>query len=165
MKFYLSFDNGVSGSLTVMDGEGKAKFVQIPVKKELDYTKAKKYLNRIDHKKLYAFILNEIGAADKSDRILALIERPMVNPRRWQASVSAIRADESVKCLLENLEIPYMYLDSKEWQKEMLPSGLEKEELKTASLSVGTRLFPHIQSKHKDRDSLLMAEYARRKGL
>ena len=39
-----------------------------------------------------------------------------------------------------------MYIDSKEWQKELLPSGCKGEELKTASRDIGCRLFP----KYKD---------------
>jgi hypothetical protein len=59
-----------------------------------------------------------------------------------------------------------MYCDSKDWQKDMLPRGCKKEELKTASLDIGKRLFPSIDWKgFKDADSLLMAEWARRKGL
>ena len=61
----------------------------------------------------------------------------------------------------------HIYVDSKEWQKVMLPKGVKgSEELKKSSLDIGNRLFPQFEeNKHKDRDSLLMAEWARRNNL
>ena len=51
-------------------------------------------------------------------------------------------------------------------QKDMLPKGCKGEELKKASLDIGNRLFPSFKTvKHPDRDGLLIAEWARRKGL
>ncbi|MHC4574386.1 MAG: hypothetical protein ACYS76_09695 [Planctomycetota bacterium] len=50
----------------------------------------------------------------------------------------------------------------------MLPKGCKKEELKKASIDIGCRLFPYHKEqiiKHKDADSLLIAEWARRKNL
>jgi hypothetical protein len=59
-----------------------------------------------------------------------------------------------------------IYVDSKDWQKEMLPKGTQGEELKKASLDISNRLFPmYADFKHPDRDGLLIAEYARRKNL
>ena len=46
----------------------------------------------------------------------------------------------------------------------MLPSGLKGQELKKASKEIGLMLFPNAQ-KMADYDSLLMAEWARRKNL
>lgn len=48
----------------------------------------------------------------------------------------------------------------------LLPKGISGEELKKASLDIGGRLFPQFKEyNHPDRDSLLIAEYARRKNL
>lgn len=78
--------------------------------------------------------------------------------------MSAIRALEATLTVLEFLKIPYAFCDSKEWQRELLPKGLRKEELKTASLQVGKRLFPSVNfDGFKDADGLLIAEYCRRK--
>ena len=90
----------------------------------------------------------------------------MVNPKRWAASVSAIRALEATLIIVELLEIPYIYVDSKEWQRELLPKGCKGDALKTASKDIGCRLFPQHKEliiKHKDADGILMAEYCRRK--
>lgn len=90
----------------------------------------------------------------------------MVNPGRFKATVSALRALEATQIVLEALKVPYQWIDSKEWQKAMLPAGLEKEELKTASTQICKRLFPSVFIKHDgDGDSLLIAEYLRRQNV
>lgn len=65
--------------------------------------------------------------------------------------------------------IRFMFIDSKEWQKELLlPKGTSgSEELKKASLDIEGLVFilSPKDVKHKDRDGILIAEYARRKNL
>ena len=46
-----------------------------------------------------------------------LLERPMVNPTRFQATASALRALEATLNVVELLKFSYSYCDSKEWQK------------------------------------------------
>jgi len=66
---------------------------------------------------------------------------------------------------LEDAQWPYEYIDSKEWQKVLLPKGIKgSDELKKASLDIGKRMFPTLKIK-KDADGLLIAEYLRRKYL
>lgn len=161
-KAYIGIDNGVSGSIGIINGIHIHVF-KTPIRKVLNYTKAKQWLNRIDGIALRKiFHLAPMGT-------FCLVERPMVNPGRFKATVSALRALEATLIILEDLDIPYQYIDSKEWQKELLPSGLKgPEELKPASAEVACRLFPHLGEqirKHKDGDGILIAEYARRKGL
>jgi len=154
---FIGIDNGVSGSIGIIYGEGYYLYAPIPVKRELNYTKTKKWIHRIDINKL------RILLPTSKPEILVGLERPMVNPGRFQATASALRALESTLILLEELEFPYRYLDSKEWQKSLLPKDLKGEELKEASLSIGKRLFPSIDFKgFKDADGLLIAEYLRR---
>ena len=158
MKNYLGIDNGVTGSIGIIL-DNQYFYFKTPIKKELSYTKTKQWLNRIDFDRLKKdlSILNIH---------LAIMERPMINPLRWKASMSAMRALEATQIALEQLKIPYQWLDSKEWQKAMLPAGLEKEELKEASLQIGKRLFPNIKwDDFDDADGILIAEYARRKSL
>ena len=77
----------------------------------------------------------------------------------------AVRAFEATIVALEQLHIPYQYIDSKEWQKALLPKGCKGKELKKASHDIATRLFPVITlKKNEDADGLLIAEYAKRKG-
>jgi len=160
MKTIIGIDNGVTGSIAILTGE-KTFYYKTPVSLVQDYTKTKKNINRIDFiKMLNCFKMHS------SSSIIAIIERPMVNPGRFQATASALRSLEATLICLEMIGIPYQFIDSKEWQKEMLPAGLKKEELKKASMDIGIRLFPDCKEgimKQKDADSLLIAEYSRRK--
>ena len=153
---YIGIDNGVTGTIGIIN-ESRIMISKVPVRKVLNYTKAKQFLNRIDSNGLYELLVNF------STNSFCFIERPMINPKRWKASVSAIRALEATIVILERIAIPYQFIDSRKWQKELLPSGLKKEELKEASLDVGKRLFPDIDfTGFRDADGLLIAEYCRR---
>jgi hypothetical protein len=77
--------------------------------------------------------------------------------------LSAVRALEATLIAVEQHQFRYEYIDSKEWQKELLPKNIKgSDELKSASLDVGKRMFPELNIK-KDADGLLIAEYLRRK--
>lgn len=156
-RTYVGIDNGVTGAVGVIS-DSIAIWFQMPVRKELNYTKKKAFISRVDRLKLKDY-LRDCAAQD----VMAHIERPMVNPGRFMATLSAMRALEATLGVLEDLGIPYQYVDSKEWQKAMLPSGLKGDELKKASLEVGRRLWPHIDFK-PDADAMLIAEALRRKG-
>ena len=152
MRTFIGIDNGVSGAITVLDDSNTVLLhINTPVKRCLNYTKKKAFMNRVDFPKLKA-VLECVG-----DDPFCMIERPMVNPTRFNATISAIRCLEATEILLEELQIPYEFIDSKAWQKALLPAGLVKEELKIAADSVGKRLFPRI--KIVNADSLLIAEY------
>lgn len=155
---YLGIDNGVTGSIGIIT-ETEHHYFKTPVKRELSYTKTAQWLNRVDFEAVKS-------ALSKYHIDLAVIERPMVNPGRFKATMSAMRCLEATQIILETLKIPYQWIDSKEWQKAMLPTGLEKEQLKEASLQIGRRLFPDIDwDKFDDADGILIAEYARRKNI
>lgn len=155
-RAFIGIDNGVSGSIGIVFENGTYQFHTTPTKKELNYTKAKAYITRIKPVELTE-MLSVAGAGS-----MVMIERPMVNPTRFQASVSAIRCFEATITVLETLGLPYECIDSKKWQKELLPTGTSGEELKTASMDVGNRLYPEAKAvKHTDRDGMLIAHYCR----
>lgn len=166
MKTYIGIDNGVTGTISILSDDG-IEHCPTPIRRELSYTKKKQYITRIDYTELLVLFSNIID----EDGIFCLIERPMINPMRWKASMSAIRALETTLIVLEETDIPYQYIDSKEWQNEFLPSGIVKNKklkgskkshlLKKAAVDIAKRLFPKIKT--KDADSLLIAEYAKRK--
>lgn len=162
-KMYIGIDNGVTGRVSILEGSTCVYHGPTPIKNCLNYTKEKQNLNRVDVVKLEELLKEFMDmATTKKIEVLCILERPMVNPTRWKASVSAIRALEATLTVLERLNVPYQYEDSKSWQKMMLPTGLQKTELKIAANEVAKRLFPKIKT--NDADSLIMAEYARRKG-
>ena len=156
----IGIDNGVSGSIAILNESG-AKWFPTPVKRDLNYTKKKAWLNRIDTVALAACLYPYKDSVE-----ICGLERPMINPMRWNASVSAIRALEATLIVLEGLHIPFRYLDSREWQKAMLPSGLKgAEELKEAADAVCHRMFPSVEIRKGGGDSLLMAAWLKDKGI
>jgi len=161
---FIGIDNGVSGTIGIVYNNLSipASIIKTPTFSCLDYTKSKKNITRIDTEKLKAHL--EI-VSYKSEIIQIAIERPMVNPGRFVATGSALRALEATLIVIEGMQIPYKFIDSKEWQKKMLPAGLEKAELKSASKGIALRLFPKLNEllKHlPDADGLLIAEYLRK---
>jgi hypothetical protein len=155
---YIGIDNGITGSIGIIHEEG-SQFFHTPTKKELSYTKAKKWIERIDW-----IELKRILAQGDKVKMVGL-ERPLVDSTKFAATQSAMRSLEATLIILESLKLPYEYLDSKEWQKAMLPDGVKgTPELKKASLDIGKRLFPeHADEYKKDADGILIAEYVRRK--
>ena len=159
-RTYLGIDNGVSGTLAILSTvNGLLYHGPMPVRKELSYTKEKKNISRVMTIALHALLESYVP---KNHPCFAIIERPMVNPQRFTASLSAVRALEATLIVLEQLAIPHQYIDSREWQKAMLPTGLKGDALKPGAVDVARRLFPTTAT--KDADSILIAEYARRKG-
>ena len=161
-RIYVGIDNGVTGTIGIVGDDIQPQIHHTPVKKEQDYTKAKNIVSRLDCNGLME-ILNQFNKND----IHVVCERPMINPTRWKASMSAIRCWEAQLIILEVLGVPHQFIDSKEWQKELLPKGIKgADEQKKASKDIGKRLFPQFADfKHSDFDGLLIAEYARRKNL
>ena len=165
MKTYIGIDNGVSGSIAIIETDGAiVELYKTPTVKQQSYTKKKQNISRLN-----AITFDGIIKYFEHKPTLCIIERPMVNPTMFKSTMSAVRCLEATIVLLERRCIPYMYIDSKQWQKELLPSGCKgKEQLKKASLDIGCRLFPHLKTeieKQKDADGLLIAEWARRNNL
>lgn len=163
-KIYIGIDNGVSGTISFI-ADDKVTFLKTPVKKEQSYTKTKQNISRLKIMDFVAMLSRYV----KGRKCIAVIERPMINPTKFKASISAARCLEATIVGLEMYDIPYQYCDSKQWQKELLPSGIKgSPELKKASADIGTRLFPEHEEliqKHGDADGLLIAEWARRMNL
>jgi hypothetical protein len=158
---FIGIDNGVSGTIGVTGT--RCDFFKTPVKKVLKYTKKEAYVNRVDVNNLKQIFKTTIKGINK-ENVLVGLERPMINNTRFTASMSAIRCWEAMLIVIESLDLPYVFIDSKEWQKSLLPSGIKGSTyLKQASLQVGNRLYPQFKShKHEDRDGLLISEYLRK---
>jgi hypothetical protein len=153
----IGIDNGVTGAIAVLSSD-HSFLKAMPVTKSIDYTKKVKYVSRVNHLELFGLLNGLQGRA--------YLERPMVNPGRFAATASALRAFEATLIVLEQCGISYQFIDSKEWQKALLPDGLKGPQLKEASLLKAIQLFPHLEKeirKQKDGDALLIAEYARLK--
>lgn len=164
MKIRIGIDNGVSGSIGIIEQDGTSDFHTMKqfTHKEQDYTKRKKGITRLKAQVLHQYLYRYVG-----DDVKVLIERPMVNPKHFNTTVCAVRIMEATMNVLELLKFGYEFIDSREWQKELLPQGTKgSSNLKKASLDVGSKLFPHFRTRfktQKDADGMLIAEYCRRK--
>ena len=160
-KHFVGIDNGVTGSVGIITIHGAVQssaFFSTPVIKCPSYTKKIQYIHRIDYDKLMASL--PVG------NVICLMERPMINSSAFTATLSAARALEATIIALEMLNIPFDYIDSKEWQSEFISSAvMGHDAMKEASKQIGLKLFPNNAgyiNKHGDADGLLIAEYARR---
>ena len=160
-KIYVGLDNGTTATIGFVGDSIEPKTMKVPIKKELNYQKEKHNISRLN---VSGFI--DLFSGLNKENIIVVMERPMVNPTRFTSTACALRCFEAELVAIEMMGLKHMYINSKEWQKDLLPKGCKGEELKKASLDIGNRLFPQFEElKHPDRDGLLIAEYARRKNL
>jgi len=177
---YIGIDNGVTGSVCVLDERGRLLFYgPTPVEKRQNYTKKKCMFNRVVGRQLAEILRPYAGSSSIA------LERPVTSARMgWNTIQSGLRCDEATIVVIEVLGMRYEYVDSRQWQKVMLPS-LEspkkappgataeekkaiklrnaqlKKQTKILSLEMGRRLFPETKFKG-DADAALIAEWARR---
>lgn len=160
-RFYIAFDNGVSGTIGIISSIGNTDFFKTPSFTEQSFTKKKQNISRISHEELYDMLSGYSNSTVKVG-----LENPMENSTRFKASISGARAIESTLVVLERLGLPYEYVYSKDWQKVMLPRGVKgAADCKKASMQIACRLFPQhkeLIEKHGDGDGLLIAEHLRR---
>ncbi len=190
--YILGIDNGVTGSLALMDHTGKVIFhAPVPVYKEHKWTKPKKQKLKTKTKIVYDEItMIDVDALQRmlvkytstiSD-IHAYVERPAISyAAAWsmKTSISAAMSWAYVVYVLKKLQIPRTDLDSKEWQHQLIPeaSGEKNKEymktlkagernklLKEAAYDLAKTLYPALNSKDKGfGDSICICEYGRLK--
>lgn len=173
-KTFIGIDPGMEGFITAMFPNGKFEFYSIYENDDLDLQR----------------ILKSIK--DRSWQVTAVLED--VHAIFGSSAKSTFNFGE-IKGILKGLlvanEIPYTLVQPKDWQKEV---WINQDEIasyrmieragkqirqkvvdtKSTSINAARRLFPHIDLRKNERckktddnkvDSLLMAEYARRKNL
>ena len=151
----LAIDNGTSANGIALLGPDFARYEKLPVKQELSYTKEDRGISRVDApalRKLFA-----TWNAPKESTV-AVMERPMINPTRFRASMSAMRCLEAELIILEEFGYAIEYIDSRAWQKVLLPDVEGSDLLKKASLALSQKLYPQFKFK-KDGDSMLIAHW------
>lgn len=170
----IGIDNGVTGTIGFICADSYG-FTEVPVVKCLDYTTSKKKeISRLEVQRFLALLTHYKELAKKNkEPLIIYMERPLVNPAMFNASLSAVRCLEAELGVIESLQLPYTIIDSKAWQRLLLPampSSTERKEkkgaLKMASMEVAIKLFPKVAEKikrHKDGDGLLIARYGRLK--
>ena len=165
-RLYIGIDNGTSGTIGIL-GEHNNVFIETPIIKEQSYTKKKDIISRVDINRLYEILaeaMNNEGC--QSSDCMVVMERPLINPEMFKTSMNASRTLEAELCVVEMLSMPHIYIDSRQWQRELLPQGIKgSTELKKASKDIGIRIFPahtELIARHKDADGILIAYWARK---
>lgn len=162
MKITIGIDNGTTGSIGIISKD-KAFFAETPSKMSI-LGKKERHIRRIDHESLKDLLLVyavKPMALHSNATLHAYIERPFTG-RFMGAVLPAQRSFEAVLIVLEQLNIPYTVVDSKEWQKSQIEGIKGSKELKAASCSLGQSKWPELAAmvlKHGDADGLLIADY------
>lgn len=159
----IGIDNGATGSVGIIH-PGGVIFDEVPSKPFLA-GKSGKTITRVDHAKLGEWIeLNACahGTVTRSN-VFAYVERPFTGSAMMvNTMVLSARSFEAVIIVLEQLNIGYEVVDSKEWQRPLLGAVRGSAELKRASLMRGSQLYPaHAEAirSHGDADGLLIAHH------
>lgn len=174
MKTFIGIDPGAKGFITAIFPDGRMKFAAIA-----DMTE----------QELFEFLRS---IKDMSEQVTAVMED--VHPLFGSSAKSTFSFGE-IKGLLRGLliagRVPYTLVPPKTWQKEIwnTPDVVSSPEVvhrkdgdvkvrrvdtKATSINAARRLFPDVDLRKSERskkpddnkvDSLLMAEYARRRNL
>lgn len=174
MKTFIGIDPGVKGFITAIFPDGRMKFAAIA---------------DMDEQSLFMFLRS---VKDISEQVTAVMED--VHPLFGSSAKSTFSFGE-IKGLLRGLliagKIPYTLIPPKTWQKEIWTTPdvvsstetvrrkdgdakVRKIDTKATSINAARRLFPEVDLRKSGRskrpddnkvDSMLMAEYARRKNL
>jgi hypothetical protein len=157
----IGIDNGSTGSIGVV-GPGGVFYYHTPVKVEQDYTIEKKNVTRLDHFEFEKILKKHIN----KDTVI-LLERPLVNPAKFQTTLYAVRVFEAQLVVLDRLGLKrgddYKIQDSRSWQKKYLNGVTGSSAKKQASFDIGLSMFPETMAtiiKQGDADGLLLALYA-----
>lgn len=170
----IGMDNGTTGTwCSWLYDYGILDFVETFSKRTLNYQQQINYIDRIDHELLKDWIKKQVKNAKKvynrEIKVIIVLQRPMVNPQRFDSSLLAVRAFESTIIILQQLELNYIILDSKKWQhyffgKETMLLNLKYESLKKGLLLLNEEEdvedLKQIVKKHGDADALLITKFA-----
>lgn len=162
MKTTIAVDNGCTGSIAIISPAGTI-YTGTPTKDALHYSKKGGTHQRIDHAELELMLQPYMAEGPH-----VYLERPFTaGPMMINTSLLSARAFEATLIVLERLEYGYTVVDSREWQKALLPGVTGSANLKKASRLKGLELYPELGSAIKqqgDADGLLIAHYYHGKG-
>jgi len=157
-KVTIGIDNGVTGSVGIITDSNNA-FFKTPVRQGTHYTKTKTTINLLDWDVLKSQIMS---VTLLTNNVHAYLERPFVNPKFFNTSNLAVAVYLMTRQALEMWGIGHTTIDSKDWQKHILPGFKGTANLKKGSRIKGGELYPHHKQmivKQKDADGLLIAHY------
>ncbi len=162
---YIGIDIGKAGAITIIDKEQNVlDTIQMPlIKTELDYHRLFRILKDYEGKQLMV-VFEKLGVIFGSSKRTAFSMGEQLG---------------AIEMVCISLSLPYTEVPAKTWQKEMFQgipeqtiAGTKKRDTKAMALLAVKRLYPNLKLTFGDRatkphdgliDSVLMAEYARRK--
>ena len=158
---FIGMDNGTGACGIALLSDSVVRYDKLPVKHEASYTKEERHISRLDAPGLRQLFTSWNLPKDST---LVTMERPMLNPMRWRASVSAARCLEAELVVIEEFGYDLEYIDSKQWQHVLLAGVEGSDNLKKASLEKAKQLYPQFKFK-KDGDSMMIAHWAKNRAL
>lgn len=153
MRVIIGIDNGPSGTVGILGNSIGPFFEEMPTFDQLHYGRKGTKTKRLDRSTLKDWL------TFLPENSHAFIERPFTG-QFIKTALSARAFYEATLTVLEDLEIGYTTIDSKEWQKPMLGEVKGSPQLKKASRLRGIEMYPQFKDqieKHKDADGLLIA--------
>lgn len=163
-SIWIGIDNGVSGSVGYILSDGTHGMFDMPCKECMNYQKQGKMIMRVDVDELKKKLQNIMAWRETTKKkISVFLERPFTMSYLTPQVSNGMRACEAVLIALEQVGLPYEFIDSKQWQYKMLGPNIKgSPQLKRASLAKGKQLWPLFDWVGvRDADSLLIAEWAR----
>ena len=173
VNLVIGIDNGTTGTMcSWIIQKGICDFIQTPSYRTLNYQKEINYIDRLQHKKFKEWLNLQIKNAKRvyknEIKVIIILQRPMVNPQRFESSLLAVRAFESALVILQQLNLNYIVIDSKQWQHYFFGKETTFINLKYESLKKGLNIIneenvnylKEIIIKHGDADALLITKFA-----
>jgi len=154
-KAIVGIDNGPTGSIGIIGPDGVI-FESVPTKESLHYGKAGTKSKRLDRAAFKDLMFMHVPFGT-----MVFVERPFTG-QFVKAAISAARFYEAMIICLEDMNMGYQTVDSKEWQKPVLGEVKGSAALKKASKLRGIEMYPNLKAaitKHKDADGLLIAHH------
>tara|TARA_R110001606_G_scaffold358238_1_gene509822 strand:+ start:312 stop:974 length:663 start_codon:yes stop_codon:yes gene_type:complete len=173
-EWIVGIDNGTSGAMCVLKAgcahtfkPNVQHFWRTTSKEVRNYQIEEKYTTRLD----VPAMIESLMPFTRLESVVAVLERPLVNPSKHTATLCAVRCFEAQLVVLEHLGIPYRFIDSREWQGALLPRGVKgSANLKEAGRNWCREKYPHFAYEHDERkpmkyapddaDAVLIAYYA-----
>lgn len=155
----IGIDNGCTGTVSLFhNGELVDFFEQFSYKWRKPHVKKRNsYMSRIDYERLSKWLTM---VKMSYDSVIAVIERPMTDETRLQQTISSHHAQEAVMIALESHGIPFMTVDSSEWQKRYLEGVSGSKLLKKSSMDRASSEYPKFceaVTSHGDGDAIYIA--------
>ena len=154
-KTIVGIDNGPTGSIGIIGPDGVI-FESVPTIDALHYVMNGTWSTRLDRQSFKDLLFLNVPQG-----AMVFIERPFTG-QFVKAAISAARFYEAMIICLEDMNMGYQTVDSKEWQKPVLGEVKGSAALKKASKLRGIQMYPNLQAaitKHKDADGLLIAHH------